>query len=157
MQNFLEWLQSTSIAIWVGESAFPYLESAHVVFLAIVFGTIFTVDARLLGFAARHLTVTYLSERLLPWTWGAFIGAVITGLLMFSGNAVTYSGNVPFLIKMALLVVAGLNMAYFQFITYRGVQSWNSGRPVASARMAGLISMATWTGVVGFGRWIGFV
>jgi formate-dependent nitrite reductase membrane component NrfD len=156
-QNFFEWLQSTPIAVAVGESWFPWVESTHVVFLALVFGTILTVDARLVGLASRHLRVSYLAERLLPWTWLGFAGAAITGLLMFSCNAVTYSGNKPFLFKMGLLVAAGLNMLYFQFVTYRRVQDWDMGRPVPAARAAGFISMLLWTGVVGFGRWIGFV
>lgn len=157
MTSFLEWLQNTPPAIAVGEVWFPYVESAHVVFLAIVAGTIFTVDARLVGFASRHLRVTYLSERLLPWTWGAFAGAVVTGGLMFIANATTYAANTPFLIKMGLLVLAGLNMLYFQFVTYRSVQQWDSGRPVPAARAAGLASLLLWGCVIGFGRWVGFV
>jgi hypothetical protein len=64
----------------IGENWFPQIESLHVIALSIVAGTIFIVDFRLLGLASRNLGVTYLSERLLPWTWIAFIGAVVTGL-----------------------------------------------------------------------------
>lgn len=155
--TFLQWLQNTPVAMWVGEIAFPYLESAHVVFLAVVAGTIFLVDARLLGFASGNLRVTHLSERLLPWTWLAFAGAVVTGALMFSGNAVMYWGNTPFLIKMGLLLLAGLNMLYFQFVTYRRVEQWDTGPAVPAARVAGAISMLSWAGIIAFGRWIGFV
>ena len=155
--NFLEWLQSTSLAVIVGESWFPWVESAHVVFLAVVAGTIFTVDARLMGFASRQLRVSYLADKMLPWTWGAFIGAVITGVMMFMANAVGYFEKTPFLIKMGLLLGAGLNMLYFQLVTYRGVSSWDTGRPPAAARAAGLVSMLCWVGVISFGRWIGFV
>jgi hypothetical protein len=157
IKTFLEWVENTPLALWVGEAAFPYIESAHVVFLAIVAGSIFTVDARLLGLASRHLRITYLAERLLPWTWAAFAGAVVTGALMFIGNASRYADNTPFLIKMGLLLLAGLNMVYFQSITYRRVQEWDTGRPALGARAAGLVSIVSWTGVVAFGRWIGFV
>jgi hypothetical protein len=61
------------------------------------------------------------------------------------------------LFKVKLLVAAGLSMLYFQCVTYRRVQDWDSGRPVAAARTAGFISVLLWTGVVGCGRWIGFV
>jgi hypothetical protein len=157
IQSFFEWLQNTSLAVKVGEDWFPYVESAHVVFLALVAGTIFTVDARLIGFASRQLRYTYLSTRLLPWTWGAFIGAVITGGLMFMANASSYAGNTPFQIKMVLLLLAGANMLYFQMVTFRGVNSWDAGTPAPAARAAGFISIVLWSGVVGFGRWIGFV
>lgn len=155
--TFFEWLQSTAPAVAVGETWFPYVESAHVVFLALVAGTIFTVDARLVGLASRHLPFSYVSDRLLPWTWAAFVGAVITGVLMFMANATTYLGNTPFLIKMGLLLLAGLNMLYFQLVTSRGVRDWDTGRPAPAARAAGMLSIALWTGVIAFGRWIGFV
>lgn len=155
--SFLEWLQGTSLAVSIGSNWFPYVESAHVIFLAVVIGTILTVDTRLLGWASRHLPFDYLAERLLPWTWGAFAGAVVTGLLMFIVNATSYWSNTPFLVKMALLLFAGANMMYFQLITYRGVRRWNTGQPTTAARAAGAISLVTWLGIVGFGRWIGFV
>lgn len=155
--TFLEWLQDTRLALLVGESWFPWVESAHVVFLAAVAGTIFTVDARLLGVASKHLRVSYLSSQLLPWTWVAFIGAVITGGMMFIANAVSYMDKTPFLIKMGLLLLAGLNMLYFQLVTWRSVSQWDNGRPVPAARAAAAISIVTWLGVITFGRWIGFV
>jgi hypothetical protein len=154
---FFEWLQNTALAIKVGESWFQWVESAHVVFLAAVAGTIFIVDARLIGFASGHLRISYVSERLLPITWIAFVGAVITGLLLFMANAVGYIEKAPFLIKMGLLLLAGLNMLYFQLVTWRGVANWDTGRAAPAARLAGFISMISWIGVITFGRWIGFV
>ena len=156
-QTFFDWLQNTSLAVMVGEDWFPWVESAHVVCLALVAGTILTVDARLIGLASRQLRFTYLSEQLLPWTWGAFIGAAITGGLLFMANATSYIGNTPFLIKMCLLLLAGVNMLYFQFVTFRTVQTWDSGTPIPAARAAGVVSVLLWCGVIGFGRWIGFV
>ena len=153
----LEWLQNSPLAVSVSEDWFPWVESMHVLCLAVVAGTIFLVDSRLLGFTSRQLRVTYLSERLLPWTWTAFVGAAITGSLMFIAGATHYVSNAPFLIKMGLLVLAGINMLYFQFVTFRSVQEWDTGRPAPAARTAGAISMSIWVLVIGFGRWIGFV
>jgi hypothetical protein len=157
IENFAEWLQSTAVGMSVGENWFPQIESLHVIALSIVAGTIFIVDFRLLGIASRNLGVTYLSERMLPWTWMAFIGAVVTGSLMFSANATRYLENTPFLFKMGLLVLAGLNMLFFQFVTFRSVRSWDAGRPIPAARAAGALSLLLWTGVIACGRWVGFV
>lgn len=157
IEQFLEWLQATPLAVSIAESWFPFVESLHVIAMAIVAGTIFIVDTRLVGLTSRRLPFTYLSDRLLPWTWGAFACAAVTGTLMFIGNAVNYYGNVPFRVKIVLLIVAGLNMVFFQMITFRGVASWDSGHPPAAARAAGIISITLWCGVIGFGRWIGFV
>jgi hypothetical protein len=154
--QFLEWLQGTSIAVAVGETWFPLIESFHVIAIALVAGSIFIVDTRLLGFTSVKLPFTYLSDRLLPWTWWAFAFSVLTGTLMFMGNAITYYENTPFRVKMALLLLAGLNMLFFQMVTFRGVAAWDSSRPPSAARLAGFISITLWCAIIGFGRWIGF-
>jgi len=155
--QFFEWLQNTPLATTVSENWFPWVESAHVLFMAIVAGTILIVDTRLLGLTSHQLRVSYLADRMLPWTWGAFTGSVITGFLMFAAGATNYVHNTPFLVKMCLLVLAGINMLYFQLVTFRTVGRWDAGRPPQAARMAGLTSILLWIGVIGFARWTGFV
>ncbi len=155
--QFFQWLQETPLAVSVSEDWFPYIESLHVLFMAAVAGTILIVDSRLIGVTSKQLRFSYLSERLLPWTWGAFIGSAITGALMFSAGATTYIHNTPFLVKMCLLVLAGINMLYFQFVTFRTVSGWDAGRPSTAARLAGFSSITLWIGVIGFARWTGFV
>ena len=157
MSHFLEWLQGTPLAVAVAEDWFPAVESLHVIAMAMVAGTIFIVDTRLIGLTSTRLPFTYVSHRLLPWTWGAFACAVVTGALMFISSAINYYGNTPFRVKMVLLLLAGLNMLAFQLVTFRGVAAWDSGRPPPAARTAALFSIALWGGVIGFGRWIGFV
>ena len=46
-----EWLENTSVALWVGESlwAYPFMLSLHVIGLAIVVGILSMVDFKLLG------------------------------------------------------------------------------------------------------------
>jgi hypothetical protein len=156
-QSFLEWLQNTPLAVLVGEVWFPWVESAHVVFLAAVVGSILTVDARLLGMGLKQLRITQISRQLLPLTWIAFAGAAITGSMLFMANATGYVHNTPFLIKMSLLLALGLNMLYFHVITYRNVGQWDIGKPAPAVRAAGAISTVLWLAVIGFGRWVGFV
>ena len=157
MVQFLEWLQGTRLALAITETWFPLVESFHVITMAIVAGTIFIVDTRLVGLTSLKLPFTYISARLLPWTWAAFACSVVTGTLMFMANAASYYENTPFRVKMALLVLAGLNMLYFQKVTFRTVSAWDSGRAPSAARLAGFISIGLWCAVIGFGRWIGFV
>jgi hypothetical protein len=153
---FLESLQNLTIARAVAETWFPWVESIHVIAMATVAGTIFIVDSRLIGFGFRKLKFTHVSDRMLPWTWFAFAIAVITGTLMFLGNAGIYYENFPFRMKMLLMVLAGLNMLVFQFVTYRGISAWDASRAPTGARAAGVLSMTFWLAILGFGRWIGF-
>jgi hypothetical protein len=156
-QSFFEWLQNTPPAVLVGEVWFPWVESAHVLFLAVVVGSILTVDARLLGVGLKNLRITQIARQLLPVTWIAFAGAAITGSMLFMANATGYIHNTPFLIKMCLLLALGLNMLYFHVITARSVGKWDVGRPAPPVRAAGFISTVLWLAVICFGRWIGFV
>ena len=157
---FLEWLQGTAPAVAISESTwlFPSIESMHVLALTLVVGSITMIDLRLVGAAQRNRSVIELTNEVLPWTWIGFAIAVCTGSLLFSSNAVKYFANVPFRIKMCLLLLAGVNMMVFHLVTYKSAPVWHlQARIPAAGRIAGGLSLALWIGIVGCGRWIGFV
>jgi hypothetical protein len=136
---------------------FSTVELVHVFAVAMVIGTIMIVDLRLLGLASTKRPFAELSRQVLPFTWAAFVLAVIAGSLLFITRATQYFGNPVFWLKMALIAVAGINMMFFEFITVRGVQSWNiEPTPPRPARLAGGISIASWALVVVLGRLIVF-
>ncbi|MBD9461098.1 hypothetical protein IB241_25750 [Pseudomonas sp. PDM05] len=160
IQVLLQTLQDTAVATFIRESgsAFPLLESLHVIGIAIVYGTIAVVDLRLLGVTAHRRSALRLINDLLPFTWVAFAVCVITGLLMFCANGTTYVQNTAFLWKMGLLVLAGLNMAVFHLGAFRRIGEWDTTLPPPSqARVAGASSLALWAGVIFLGRWIAFL
>ena len=152
-------IESSGVGEWMRSSlkAMPVVESLHVLAIAIVFGTILLVDLRLLGVRDVDRPVRRMTGELLAYTWVAFGVAVVTGAMMFAANASTYIDNTAFLVKMLVIVVAGLNMAYFQVVTFKSVDAWNTGvTPPLAARVAGGLSIALWTTVIFLGRWIGF-
>jgi hypothetical protein len=160
IDHALGWLQTTSIASAIGENEilFPWIESVHVLAIVLVVGTISIVDLRLLGVASLDLTVRRVMRDVIPYTWGAFAVAAITGSLMFSSDAVHYAHNRLFQGKLVLLALAGLNMAVFHFIGVGDIERWDTGTghtPMA-AKAAATISLVVWIAVVAFGRGIGF-
>ncbi|URM26111.1 hypothetical protein LLY42_19405 [Pseudomonas frederiksbergensis] len=160
IQPTLQALQDTSVATFIRESgsAFPVLESVHVIGIALVFGTIAVVDLRLLGVASHRRSALRLIKDLLPFTWVAFVACVITGLFMFAANATTYAENTAFLCKMGVLLLAGLNMGIFHLGVFRRIAEWDTTlTPPSQARVAGFSSLALWAGVVFLGRWIAFL
>ena len=157
LREFSEWLGNTSLGMAVADDWFPKVECIHVIALATVVGTIFLVDTRLIGLTSTRLSFRHISSRLLPWTWAGFILAVITGLLLFSSNAVAYYENGAFRLKLLLMILAAVNMLYFELVTFRNVAAWEtSAKPPFAARLAGVLSVVLWCGVIMTGRWIGF-
>ncbi len=159
LMSLVQGIQDSGIAEWMRTSvkAMPVVESIHVLAAATVFGTIFIVDLRLLGVPNVRRPFTRISDEMLRLTWTAFFVALITGALMFAANANTYVENTAFRCKMVLLLLAGLNMAIFQLVTFRTVGNWNTDvRPPTAARVAGALSILVWLSVIFFARWIGF-
>jgi len=146
-----------AVAITEGATLFPWIEAIHVVAIVLVVGVIAVVDLRLIGVSAHDKSIRRLTQEVLPITWAAFAVAVISGFLMFASNALTYAENIPFRLKLVLLLLAGLNMAFFHMVTHRGIAGWDQAdRTPAMARVAGYTSLILWISIVFAGRWIGF-
>jgi len=149
VEEFLKWLAGTALAGNIRDSLllFPLLESAHVLSLALVIGTILVVDLRLMGAASAQRPFKSVASDTLKWTWGAFALTAATGALMFTTNALVYYHNFYFRAKMVLLLAAGLNMAVFE-LSRRSVE--RVGKPVA------IVSLTLWIAIIFAGRMIGF-
>ena len=159
LERILQGLQDTSIATAIreGESLFPWIECVHVLALTLVIGSIAIVDLRLLGLASRERSVVQTTASVLPVTWTAFVFAALTGGLLFASNATTYAHNSYFQVKMALIAVAGLNMAVYHLLLTTGADSWHTAALTPlRARLVGGLSLCLWIAIAAFGRWVGF-
>jgi len=159
MLSVFEWLARTpwSIALHESQYVWPLTESAHVLMLSLFVGTTSMLDLRLLGLAFTRVPVSELTGRLLPWTRAGFTIMVATGLLLFYATPVTYYQSLFFRIKVVLLVVAGINVFVFHSRTHRTVATWDKdGRPPRAARIAAIVSLAAWTGVIVSGRLVAY-
>ena len=157
--NLLLTIENTGLAqIIASTNWFPLLETIHVIAATLVLGSILWVDLRLLGLAAVRYPIRRLSAELVPWTWGAFAVATVTGLGMLITRISSHVLNPAFQWKMALLALAGLNMAYFHLKVYRHIEQWDE--VVATPRQLKLIgatSLLLWCGVMLAGRWVGHI
>jgi hypothetical protein len=157
--SILSGLQQTGLAVQVRDSLFlfPLVESAHVIGLTLVFGTIAIVDLRLLGIASSHRPFQRLAADTLKWTWGAFAVTALTGVLMFITNATVYFHNAYFRAKVVLLVLAALNVLVFELTAGRTVKQWDRA-PAAPGvgRAVATVSLIVWVAVIVTGRMIGF-
>jgi hypothetical protein len=129
--------------------AYPTLEATHIVAIALVFGTLWVVDVRILG-GLRTLDMHALTRGVLPWTLIGFALAAITGLTMFVSRVGELVGNPMFIAKICLLFAAGTNAA---ILHSRG----NIDPASTATRAQALLSIAIWIAVIFCGRWIAHV
>ena len=152
-------LEASSIAVRIRESLylFPLIESAHVIGLTMVFGTIAIIDLRLLGMASTRRPFSRIASDILKWTWAAFALTVMTGLLMFTTDSGVYYHNFYFRSKMAMLACAGINIVIFELTAARSMHRWDRDAAAPGAGKAvAVVSLVVWISIVFLGRWVGF-
>lgn len=127
---------------------YPLLESLHVIGIAMLFGGLVVLELRVWG-VARSLDVLALARLALPVSLAGFCLAAATGLTMFISQPAELLANRVFVIKMSLLMLAGLNAASFH--ARGGLVSLDG-----LARAQTLISLGLWVAVIICGRWIAY-
>ena len=139
---------------------YPAVEVVHIVGIGLLFGSIAVLDLRLLGFS-RSVSAQKLARHVLPWSAGSFLLIVPSGLAMFSAHASEFIQSEVFVVKMLLILAAGVNAALFHSITFRTADVWDSKEmrklpPPPSARAAGAVSLLLWISVIACGRLLAY-
>lgn len=103
-----EWLENTSVALWVGESlwAYPFMLSMHVIGLAIVVGILSMLDLRLLGSFKGIRTAAFLP--LIRFAWIGFGINAVSGVFLFTSQATTFVSSTTFLIKLGCIFIGAI-------------------------------------------------
>lgn len=136
---------------------YPVVEIFHIIGFVILVGGIVVLDLRLLGLS-RALPVRVLARHVLPWSLGALLLIVPSGLLMFIAHAGDFVANTAFITKMVLLLCAGANAAAFHAGVFRGAAGWDIAAEVpAAAKLHALASLLIWAGVLACGRLLAYV
>lgn len=136
---------------------YPAVEIVHITGFVLLAGSIAVLDLRLLGLSPR-LPVRALAAHVLPWSFGALLLIVPSGLLMFIAHAGDLIANPAFIAKMALLMCAGLNAALFHAGAFRGAALWDTGAAVpAAAKVHAAVSLLIWVSILACGRLLAYV
>ena len=128
--------------------AYPALEVAHIVGIALLLGNLVALEVRVFGRAAV-LPIMGLAKLSLTIALTGFALAAASGSLMFATQPAELLANRVFLVKMGLLLVAGCNALWFH-----GRRSLAKLDLLARVQM--LSSTAIWLAVVFCGRWIAY-
>jgi hypothetical protein len=159
LKALFEWVDTFPTGIEMRESAnwFPALLTVHLISMCLFAGLIVMMDLRLMGIGNKETPFTEIQKRLFPWQILGISISAISGLMLVYMQPMRYYFNVFFWVKVMMMFLAGLNAMAFHSGTYNYVANWDrSTRMPFGAKLAALVSLAMWAGVVMCGRLIAY-
>jgi hypothetical protein len=157
-----EWwvaLEATALAgalrgsVW----AYPLVNAAHLLGVALLVGAMIPLDLRLLG-AWPSVPLAPL-WRVLTRTAGVGLGlAIIFGSLLFITRATTYAASGLFLAKMVIVGVGTANALAVRTLVPAALTSVRSAleKPPVRVQLAGGLSLVAWLMALTLGRLVGY-
>jgi len=157
--SLLPLLQSVSnwaplVLIRDSKYGMPVAESFHLMGLTILLATVVVLDLRLAGLGMRDYGLSWLARQLKPWTVGAIVLVMSSGLLIFLSTPGKYLDSHPFRLKMVLLCLA---LLFHFFVLRRFTAADSVARPRAVTAIVVFLSLTLWFGVGWAGRAIAFI
>lgn len=101
----LSWIETSALAVWVGESTwgFPISLTLHALGMGFLAGGNLAIAVRLLGAAPAIPLPTLL--RLYPFLWGSAVLSLVSGVMLLSAYPAKALTNGVFYFKLTLIVL----------------------------------------------------
>ncbi len=160
MYEFLAWLEGSALGAGVRASGvwtYAYLNLAHILGIATLFGAIVILDLRLLG-VWRTTSLGALARPAVPLAAAGFALAALSGITMISTNATQYDGNPFLLLKFPAIAIGLLNvLALGRHPAWRErEQREPTSAETTQLAIFGGVSLASWLAAVTGGRMLGY-
>lgn len=158
--QFLQILHDSEFGTSVRESLylFPLLEGVHLIGLALSVGLIIATDLRLIGVFLKQVPVSDVLHNLRPYVLVGFALTFVTGIILLWAEGPRIWEIPVFPLKLALIVIAGFNALWFEFKFGKTAHVWGQEAQFPTgAKLAGWVSLVSWTGVVILGRLIPYL
>ena len=160
MPEFLTWLEASLLGRAIrGSGVWTYavINTAHVLSVAALFGSILVLDLRLLGVWRRVplMPIALASSQVAGF---AFVAAVATGICLLSVNGSEYIGNPWLLIKFPAIAVGLVNALLVRRSAgwkALGVRDLGAGETRQLALIGG-VSLVAWLTALTAGRMIAY-
>lgn len=152
MLELLQAIQASAYAAYIRESSllYPFANVAHVVAVMVFFAAVATMDLRLMR-VIRGTPAQLVITQLRPVAIGALVVIAATGALLFAPEAVSLGRNWAFLLKLAAIALALVNIAVNDWAVHRsGEKSW-------TVQLTAGLSLTLWLLVAALGRVVAYV
>ena len=157
-----EWLavlEATALARGLRDSVFvyPLVNTAHIIGVALLVGSIIPLDLRLLG-AWRSVPLAPLWRVLTRTSAAGLLLAMTFGSLLFITRATEYAASPLFISKMIVVGAATVNALAVRMVAPE--QFWRvaatTDKPPRRAQIAGGVSLVAWLTALTLGRLVGY-
>jgi hypothetical protein len=153
----LEWIQNIQVFVDLRSSGYvyPVILALHLSAISLFGGMIVLSDLCLLGWIPRQVSAAAVVDGLrVPKRIGLMVAATF-GFLLFCCKAEQYYYNVFFRTKLLLLALVAVHALVFRNRVYSRV---GEVTPVGMrGRVAAMLSLLLWAGILTAGRAIGYV
>jgi len=140
-------LQDNSIIVALTSTGWTAagLAILHYYSMFVLVGSMAIVDLHVLGAIGRGQSATDLAKRVFPWAWLSLAFNLVSGFIMFAGDATAYVTTRSFHVKILVVLLAIM----FSIMVQRSVPSWNRS-PVlpAGAKILAAFSLLFWIGAI---------
>lgn len=157
--DWLVALEATALAGALRNSvwAYPLVNAAHILGVALLVGAIVPLDLRLLG-AWRSVALAPLWRVLTRTAATGLALAIVFGSLLFITRATEYAASGLFISKMAVVAMGTANALALRWV--RPVDPLRilpaGAKPPRRVRLAGGVSLAAWLTALTLGRLVGY-
>lgn len=154
MEDLLAAIQGSwlSQAIRYSQWRYAWVNTAHIMGIALLVGSILPMDLRLLGVWRRRLPHAELARTLLPVAACGLALAVSAGIGLFVVRAKEYGVHPLFQLKIPIVLIG--TTAALVFHARAGLRLERA--TPAQARLHGALSLGCWVGALVLGRMIAY-
>jgi Family of unknown function (DUF6644) len=159
MLALAQWLSATplSLAARTLDWLVPFLQTIHILAIAMVVSSVFMIDLRILGFA-RAQSIGETAQRFMPWIWSGLAVLAMSGIALIVVEPMRALPNPAFQIKMALLAAAVAGTCLFQMSLRGDAAFWqSSGSRRTLANVLAVSAFLLWCVIAGAGRLIAYL
>lgn len=156
---FAAWLHHTPLSLALQSQVqwlWPLCEGLHFAGLALLVGVAGMFDLRLLGLMKRVPVVVV--QEFMPWAVLGFAINLVTGLVFVVSEPAQYFSNPTWWVKVAFIVVSGLNAVVYQLAFGPRAARLVPGEDTPmSFKVIGAVSLVSWFAVLWAGRMLPFI
>ena len=143
-----KWIEASALAAAIRQSAwlYPFIEIIHIIGIVLVAGSAFLFDLQLLSPGKKNLLENHF---LVTWSKRGLIIAILSGLLLFSTNAIALSTDPVFGLKLLLLFIACINAWIFH--------KWvDQSANMSTVKLHAIASIILWVSIISCGRLLAY-